>query len=107
MKNLVNRTSVGSKLKLVGIAVGSYVVVSMLTGSLPLPSISMPTIDPVGWMLSFGAVGLLVGVGGVYAVATRRGWRDDVRFVVQVVAIGLVAYIVGRWLGPMLWGVLP
>jgi hypothetical protein len=103
----IDRSTMVSGAKLLGYAVAAYVVVTLLTGGIALPTISLPSLDPVGWATSFGAVGLLVGVGGIYAVATRRGWRDDVRFVVQVIAIGLLAYIIGRWVGPMLWGVLP
>lgn len=105
-------------LTILAFAVGGYLMASAATAglgsgilpALPLPSwpeialpdMSIPTMSGESTVIA-GILGLAV----VYGLATKRGWREDVRFLVQLGAISLMGYLLGMWVGPMVWGVIP
>lgn len=88
-------------LRLLAAVLVGYLAMALLT-SVSLPTIQLPALSATNTAV-FG----IIASGGVYAVATKRGWRKDVRYLIQFVAVVLIGYLVGRAIGPTVYEVLP
>lgn len=73
----------------------------------PLPGLSMPTVSMPALGGTTKTLIALTGLAAIYAIATKRGWQGDIRYLIQVAALALIAYLIGTQLGPTLLELLP